>query len=688
MNLLKHRPEIDGLRAVAVLPVVLFHAGLGCPGGYVGVDVFFVISGYLITALIQQSIDRNDFSLLAFWERRLRRIAPALVVVVAATLAAGWWLLLPGDFESLGKSAVAQSLMVANFHFWQQSGYFDGPAELKPLLHTWSLAVEEQFYLLLPLALVALSRTSLRATRIVLGLALAASLALSIYGVREFPSATFYLLPTRAWELLLGSLIALRVLAPGESPGAERFATASIVHRPPATRRRLRRSDALAPWVNEALSALGLALIAFAVFAYDRDTPFPGAAALIPCLGTAAVIWANAPTLTRCARPLTSRPMTFIGQISYSLYLWHWPVFVYGRYWSMDELTAVQSLALIGVSVALAALSWALIETPFRRGVVLKTRSAVFASSLVATATLVAAGTWFDVGEGLPDRLPPHVVALDNGRIDQHFQIKVDLASVRAGRLIEVGVPDESRPIELLIWGDSHAMAILPAMGELCREHNVRAVAAAHSATAPLLGYESIGSASMQDESVAYNDAIVEFVRQRRIGRVLMIGKWGAYGGVHLTSPAETAAKLVALREHLRRTIATLTAAGVDVWIMKQVPRQDCDVSRVLARAALTGRDLGRIGISRDEHRRQMAPVDEIIDGVAGPNVTVIDPAELLFDADGVSRMVSNGKPLYRDTNHLTVHGSKELRPLFEPVVRIPMLASGKQVDESTNRMR
>ena len=261
-----YRPDIDGLRALAILPVILFHADLGCPGGFVGVDIFFVISGFLITSLILKEINDDAFSLINFWERRIRRILPALAVVVLATLVAGWFLFLPVDFELLGKSVIAQATLLSNVFFYRQSlaggGYFAPVSDTKTLLHTWSLAVEEQFYVLFPLLLIMLARQKrLSIARAILWLCIG-SLVLSIAGSYYRPEATFYLLPTRAWELMIGAFLAA-------IPG-----------------RQLSN-----PQIKEAVGWAGLGLIFYSMIFYTRETRFPGLAAIPPCLGTALIIF-------------------------------------------------------------------------------------------------------------------------------------------------------------------------------------------------------------------------------------------------------------------------------------------------------------------------------------------------------------------------------------------------------------
>ncbi|MET1026494.1 MAG: acyltransferase family protein [Dongiaceae bacterium] len=335
---MKYRRDIDGLRALAVVPVVLFHAGFsGFGGGFVGVDVFFVISGYLITSLIAEEIKNGRFSVLNFYERRVRRIFPALFAVLFCSMVAGYILFLPGDMRSLAASMEAATLFVSNIFLWHESGYFARAAEMKPLLHTWSLAVEEQFYIIFPVVLW-LSWKWGRHWRLVTWVGLIASLAISIYGVRMYPEATFYLLPTRAWELLVGAVIAL-----GAVP--------SIENRP----------------LREMLSLLGVGLIFYAVFAFNHFTRFPGENALLPCLGAVFIIYAGmqGPN-TLVARILSLRPIVFVGLISYSLYLWHWPLIVFTKYKNIAPLSGMQSVEIVAASAVIAILSWHFVEKPFR----------------------------------------------------------------------------------------------------------------------------------------------------------------------------------------------------------------------------------------------------------------------------------------------------------------------------------
>ncbi len=336
-----YRTPIDGLRAVAVGAVVLFHFGVApFSGGFVGVDVFFVISGFLITRLLLADIADRKPLILPFYRRRILRLFPALFMMLAVTLAAALLLLYPSDLRHFGESLASVAGFGSNLYFRNSSGYFSAAADQKPLLHTWSLSVEEQFYLVYPPLLAVLARRSVRLAAAVLGLLALASLLASAWATRAAPMTAFYLTPFRFWELMLGGLIPLFGLAAPRSRAA-----------------------------SETLAWGGLGLIAAAVFGYTLETPFPGLAALPPCLGAAAVILScERPGSNAAARLLSLPAATALGRISYSLYLWHWPVIVFAGHWLFRRPTGIETPALIALSLALAAASYRFVEQPFRHG--------------------------------------------------------------------------------------------------------------------------------------------------------------------------------------------------------------------------------------------------------------------------------------------------------------------------------
>lgn len=369
-----YRPEIDGLRAVAVLPVIWFHLGIpGMTGGYAGVDVFFVISGYLIGRGILQDLAGGSFSIQAFYERRFRRILPALFSMLSLATIVVVCRLVPDRVRDYADSLIATTASLSNFYFLRGSGYFFG-SEDKILLHTWSLAVEEQFYLLFPIFCLLIFRIERRALGRLLTAAAAASFALSVLLLSRRPEAAFYLLPPRAWELLLGVLVAHYEPLNG---------------RPRPTR--------------EAAAGAGLLLILVSMMTFVRDTPFPGWRAMPPCLGASLIIAARLEPGTVIGRILAWRPLVFIGLLSYSLYLFHWPTIVLAREaFGFDTGTAPVRMAVLATTFALAWLSWRFVEGPLRRRPA--ARSSVFTSAALASAGALAAGTLLIVSSGLPQR--------------------------------------------------------------------------------------------------------------------------------------------------------------------------------------------------------------------------------------------------------------------------------------------
>ena len=334
---MQYRSDIDGLRAVAVVPVILFHAGFaGFEGGFVGVDVFFVISGYLITGILIGELATGTFSIARFYERRARRILPALFVVMAACLPFAWLWMLPSQMKEFGQSIVATLLFSSNVLFWRQDDYFSASAELQPLLHTWSLSVEEQFYLIFPILLLVLWRFGRRQALISLVILAVLSFLVSEWASHRLPTANFFLAPMRAWELLAGAICAM---VSARRP----FGSSSV------------------------LSIAGLAMIIGAILVFDGDTPFPGVYALVPVTGAALILlFAGHDSLT--ARLLSRAPLVGLGLISYSAYLWHQPLFAFARIRSLTEPEPVLMAALSGFSIVLAYLTWRFVERPFRSG--------------------------------------------------------------------------------------------------------------------------------------------------------------------------------------------------------------------------------------------------------------------------------------------------------------------------------
>ncbi len=389
----KYRPDIDGLRAVAVLPVLFYHLGISLtPGGFVGVDIFFVISGYLITGLISAEMHEGTYSIRNFYVRRARRIFPALFFMCAVTALFVLLFCLPSDAKRFSSSLAAATLFGSNVYFYLTADYFGAAAETQPLLHTWSLAVEEQFYIVFPLILLLVRRYFGQRERQVMVVLALLSLALSIWLVRTDQAGAFYLLHSRAWELLLGALLALGTF--------------------PAIRSRL---------LAGALGILGLALIAGSVLLYREAMPFPGLAALAPCIGAALLIHTGKDASLLSARALSLAPVRFIGLISYSLYLWHWPIDVIARYFAFwygwDPDLKLHKLALLALSFGAAILSWHYVERPFRQRPYRLGSTAILSASAATMALLViAAGVVYPLSQRfwqMPERAERVLATLD-----------------------------------------------------------------------------------------------------------------------------------------------------------------------------------------------------------------------------------------------------------------------------------
>ena len=405
---------------------MLFHGGVaGFTGGFVGVDVFFVISGYLITCLILGEMSRGEFTLAGFYERRARRILPALFLVIACCLPFTWLWMLPPELQEFGRSVMAVLMFLSNFLFFQEAGYFGPNVDLLPLIHTWSLAVEEQFYLLYPLLLMILFGFGSAGLASLLFFIALLSLLLSGFFTAGMPDFAFYLLPTRAWELLFGALTALYLAVNPVS--------------------------AISLWMRNIAAFLGLMMIGYAVASFDENTVFPGWAALVPVTGTVLIIlFADFGTLVN--RILQLRPFVFVGLISYSAYLWHQPLFAFARIRSFEQPATGMYILLIAISLSLAWISWRYVERPFRNREKID-RTQVFRTVSYSTIILLGIGITLDSNEGYPSRLPESYVAT----LAQSFAVNPRESECNSGaRLVPLAercVYGNPGNVTVAIWG-------------------------------------------------------------------------------------------------------------------------------------------------------------------------------------------------------------------------------------------
>jgi len=628
-----YRADIEGLRAVAVLAVVMFHYGLaGCSGGFVGVDVFFVISGYLITAIARADLARGRFTLVGFYERRLRRIVPAFAAMLLACGTASFFVFLPEDMRLLGKSVGSAALFGSNILFDRVAAdYFDADnLTLQPLLHTWSLAVEVQFYLLFPLLLLA-SKGRPRATAGAIAGIAAVSFAGSIWGTAHAPAATFYLVPARAWELLVGSALALalptsRRLGAGWLPGIESRRSAVLV-------------------------AAGLAAVGAAIFGYGAATPFPGLAAVPPCIGACLVILGGSRP-NRISDWLGSEPLAWLGRISYSLYLWHWPLLVMVRYGRGADLPLATRLLLLGTAVLLSTASRAMVERPFLDRTALPSRRGLLAGAAAAMAMALALGATLDLtGRGLLPlaRLPADVLTLADGHYDRiEGECPVpptpDAAAPYPCRFGAEGVVPS-----VVLWGNSYARMWVPALDREARQHEAAGLALIFSKCPPLVGFAVAALPGCE----VFNGAALAFVAAHPgIRKVVLGADWFGYGdAVH----------------GLETTLAGLRAAGVEVVVLLAPPQADYPVPRTLAIAALRHEPPPpppREAAAREAQRSSTDIIAALRDRFG---FGLIDPVTAM--CDGIScPVVRDGHPLFYDAGHVTVFAARHLDGLFDGV--------------------
>jgi peptidoglycan/LPS O-acetylase OafA/YrhL len=644
MQTLGNRRDIDGLRALAVIPVVLFHYGFnGFSGGFVGVDVFFVISGYLITTIICREIEAGRFSFRDFWARRARRIIPALSLVMAAALIAGWLLLPPNDYAQLGRAVRYQAMFISNVLFMRQDGYFDPASEFKPLLHTWSLAVEEQYYVLFPLLMVLITRY-FRHWRWMLFALLLLSFALNIWTVTRQPDAAFFLLPMRAWELLCGAMLAVV----------------------PISEQKLR------PWIYQVVSLAGLSAVLIAVCRFDDNTRFPGWAALLPVLGATAMIWANGQSATWVGKVLSTRFLVGVGLISYSLYLWHWPVYVYANAASVDGIQRFEALLWIALSGGLAYLSWRYVETPFREKRLLAGSRPVLIAGALSMLVLGLAGQALRWTDGLPERLSGQALRYAAAR-DWHegqMDCLMKTESPDLNTVCHFGGSAEAAP-EQFVWGDSHAAALMPAVQADAQRYGIPVSLASLAGCPPILGAE------VRQQCQDFNQQTLALISKDKVQDVILAARWSLYlygeedgdkkYALYRSDSRGSAEQQMA--NDLRMMIGRLRETGARVWLFKEVPLQRRGTIGRLSSLAMIGRSAAQVGRPLVEHRQRQQFIDGLFAqlSAADPQVRVLDPATKLC-ADGVCRAEINGAPLYMDENHLSDQGGERMKSLLAPV--------------------
>lgn len=541
---MKHRKEVDGLRAIAVLPVILFHAGFAwIPGGFVGVDIFYVISGYVITSLILKEKSEDRFSLARFYERRIRRILPALLVVILACQIAAWNWMDSVQLKAFATSVIAVATFTANILFWKTTDYFGAPGAEQPLLHTWSLAVEEQYYLLFPLLIFALwswGRRKLLFTIVTIALL---SLALSEWGRVHRPDANFYLMPTRAWEILLGAIVGFIAFEDAQYKYVSRRA-------------------------GEWLALAGLGMVMAAIFGYTEAIAFPSSYTLLPTVGATLII-AFGQRDTRVGRLLSLTPIVGIGLISYSAYLWHHPLFAFARIYMGGDVSTYVFALLSLASLGLAYLTWRFVEEPFRRNKTLP-RKTTFALAASASMLMIGTGIAGNVTNGFEDRYTAEQnTILRYLSYDRRTLYREGTCFLETRHGFDEFAPKCYRDLiqkkgTTLIWGDSHAASLAPGLDtQLAGLPKAQLTA---SDCPPILGYES----NYRPFCKSINDGVFALIKKADSPTVLMLANWQS----HYREPMYMI--------NLEQTIVALKTAGANVVLLQSLPHWPPSLPQIL----------------------------------------------------------------------------------------------------------
>jgi peptidoglycan/LPS O-acetylase OafA/YrhL len=641
-----YRADIDGLRAIAVLAVIFYHLDFQfLSGGYVGVDIFFVISGFLISKIIDFEIQENIFSLSNFYIRRIRRIFPALFLVVWVTSLASVFVLPQSALQEFSASILSVTWFTSNLFFLFNNDYFSVAASLKPLLHTWSLSVEEQFYLFFPLFLVFINRHGFDGRRSLL-LIIIISLVLSILLAKEFSSINFYIAPTRAWEFLLGALLGMNLI--------------------PEIKQRL---------VRHLLSLLGLLLIIASILILNDKSVFPGINALYPVLGTALLIYTgcyeNSARIQAIGNWAISNPLLRnIGLISYSLYLWHWPAISLLKNTGTGIIDFYMKLLILCVVFALSLLTWKFVEQPFR--IHKKLKQAVTLKSgfmVLIVATFLGAGLYFYSAHlNITEHSLNREKALQQlSTLKQCFLKEETLESVE-----RCSFGDKNSDKIFLLWGDSHSLAMYPAFVKLAEDSGWKGIRASLSSCPPLFGIRVEGVEHCNGEMSHY---IKTFLQKNKINTIFLVARWnlyetGWYRNGKLMKPTsfvsdqqttsiDAIMSTQVLHKGMSKTIDFLSKdLNIPINILLPVPSLPKLIDDYTPKSINI--------VSRKDYEEQKASLDNYLKRFkSNPLINIIDPINIYCPKKDCL-LFESGFPMYLDDNHLSPRAAIKLLPLLK----------------------
>lgn len=621
---MNYRREIDGLRALAVIPVILFHAGIGVfSGGYVGVDIFFVISGYLITGILWADLNRGNFLIKRFYERRMRRILPALFMVVAICSPFAYLILLPIDLDNFFLSVAAVPMFISNIFFWRESSYFATNAELSPLLHTWSLSLEEQFYILFPLFFMLIWRLGKRRIIILLALVWFTSLSLAEWGAINKPAATFYLLPTRAWELVTGSILAM------------------VLH----------QREMVYNKIDELFSLAGLILIFYSIFTFNKSTPFPSVYTLVPVLGTTLIIISAKPQ-TLVGRFLSNPFLVGIGLISYSAYLWHHPLFAFAKYENVSDLDVNTVILLCFLTLVLAYLSWRYIETPFRHQVVAPSKR-IFTYAVTSSVLIFSIGGVGHAFSGIISSFWSNEYSELVYRMRGNYGLSNECDFFYLNSLS----CQTSNDPEILLWGDSYAMHLAP--GIIASKPGIKLIQATVSQCAPIPGIAPAKAVHGAKNCIDNNDQVIELIKTSKSLKYVVLSSIDFHNSQYLTLITKEG-KILQTAENSNEAFLNLLdfilSLGIKPVIFAPPPSNGDDIGSCLIRTHMKNNNYNACDFIFDEFNDYQKSVREFLKQIEKKYYVI------WFDdgicSDKICRVQSDSVFFYRDHGHLSIEGS------------------------------
>ena len=647
---MKYRAEIDGLRALAVLPVILFHAGFEWfSGGFVGVDVFFVISGYLITTIIISEMAEKKFSIVNFYERRARRILPALFFVMAACLPFAWLWLTPTDLKDFGQSLVAVSTFSSNILFWLESGYFDTSAELKPLLHTWSLAVEEQYYILFPIFLMLTWRLGLKWILILLSIVFLISLGVAQWGAYNMPSAAFFLLPTRGWELLIGVFAAFY----------------------------LKYNTHLKSYsLNQALSLIGFGMIAYSIIAFDKTTPFPSLYALIPTIGTGLLILCAVPK-TYVHKFLSLKFVVGIGLISYSAYLWHQPLLSFARHRLLGDVSDLILIALCITSLVMAWFSWRFVEKPFRDKKII-TQKKIFLLSLVCIGVFCSIGLSMHLKNGYGDRVnftEELANSFESPSLENCFDTPFNHSAEQWGCILG---RDEGE-INFILFGDSHSLSLKTLIDEKAKQNGIKVFYTGSSGCPPFIGIHPQRDDQYVNNCNLLNKRVFELAKSIDLDGIIFSARWSYYtlgdydfNGAQLISDKEEGPfnlqhSVYTFISALGITIEKFNSIEVPIHLITQPPQQKYPPQSAYFSSFKGIGSIESLSVKRaDFDRLNEIPINAFYE--YDNNINIYNITDLFCD-EFVCLIGEKDRSFYYDNDHLSIDGAMKLEEIIEEIL-------------------